>query len=130
MKIRFFLITVLVYLSLSFNLHAQPGHHRHHGGKHQNVHIHGNKRGHINKKYFRYRPVQYKGVNYFYRGGNYYRQRGNKYVRVMAPVGLRVRHLPPGYRAKIYRGQRYYYTDNSYFRQASPGIYIIINRPW
>ena len=59
--------------------------------------------------------VNYGGLRYHYSAGVYYRYYNGRYVVVSAPIGLRVRILPVGYRL-IYVGPRaYYYYQGSYY---------------
>lgn len=128
MKTIKLLLGILLTVGLSFTGYSQPGKH-HHKQKYYSKH-HASHYRHVKQLPSRHYSTHYRGARYYYNEGYYYRPQHNGYVRIHPPYGLRVRSLPPGHRTKFYRGKRYYYARNVYYQSYSPGIYIVINRPW
>lgn len=70
------------------------------------------------------------GVQYCYYNGIYYKPVGNKYVVIQAPLGIRLRTLPPGNIHFVINGRNYfYYYGTFYLKSISNNEYITVAPP-
>ena len=65
------------------------------------------------------------GVNFYYAKGVWYKARGRKYIVSRAPIGVRVRYIPRGYRIVRVNGIKYY-TYNGIWYTKKRGYYTVV----
>lgn len=76
--------------------------------------------------------IRHKGVNFHYYNGNYYQRNGDRYVRVVSPIGLRIRVLPNDFRRFIFNRRAYYMYNGVYYLEAHRGrniYYEVVQAP-
>lgn len=69
--------------------------------------------------------VSYGGVSFRCHRGVYYKPLATGYVVVPAPIGLRVRVLPPVYRTMVVSGHTYYYYHGAYYIKRWGGYKVV-----
>lgn len=72
------------------------------------------------------RIVVHKNIRYYRSGGMWYIKKRRGYVKVSAPVGVRISALPRGYKVVTIRGAKYYKYRGVYYKR-SGRKYIIVN---
>lgn len=72
------------------------------------------------------RVVVHKNVKYYRSGGVWYVKKNRRYVTVAAPVGVRVKTLPTGYRVVKLRGVKYYRYKGVYYKRTGRN-YVVVN---
>ncbi|MDH7447844.1 DUF6515 family protein [Aquimarina sp. 2201CG14-23] len=70
--------------------------------------------------------VVHNNVKYYRSEGVWYLKKNRKYVTTSAPVGVRVRVLPRGYKVVRVRGIKYYRYKGVYYKKTGRN-YIIVN---
>jgi len=69
-------------------------------------------------------------TKYNYHKGIYYRKINNGHCIVKAPVGIRIKTLPMGYKTVFIGIRKYYYYHNTYyFYDFRNKVYIVIEKP-
>lgn len=116
------LITVSVIMILSFARTANAQPHKHHRSRPYYPHYKYQKMPHWGYTY-RAAPkrayvVRHRGVGYYFDRGVFYRPVGTKYVIAPAPIGVRVRVLPPEHVRVIVNGRIFYYYYGTYYVKA------------
>ncbi len=71
------------------------------------------------------RVIVHGGVNYYYAKGIWYKPRGRKFVVVRAPIGIRVKFIPNGYRIVRINGIKYYRYNGIYYVKKR-GYYTVV----
>jgi len=66
------------------------------------------KRGAVVTKIHKPKVIIHKKVNYYHSDGVWYHRTRGKYVVVNAPIGVKVKRLPRGYKVVKIRGRKYY----------------------
>ena len=69
--------------------------------------------------------VKRNGLSYHYYNGLYYRYYGGKYVVVTAPLGVRVKVLPVGYRRIVVLGRPYFYYQGTYYIKVGSSYKVV-----
>lgn len=72
------------------------------------------------------RVVVHKNVRYYRSNGVWYVKKNRRYVKVTAPVGLRISTLPNGYRTVKVRGVRYYKHKGVFYKK-SGRTFVVVN---
>ncbi|WP_035086359.1 DUF6515 family protein [Aquimarina latercula] len=72
------------------------------------------------------RVVVHKNVRYYRNNGVWYVKKNRRYVKVTAPVGVRVSTLPTGYRIVKVRGVRYYKHKGVFYKK-SGRTFVVVN---
>lgn len=65
------------------------------------------------------------GIQYYHARGVWYRAHGKKFKVVKAPVGIRIKRLPRGYRTVWVQGRKYY-NYNGIWYSRTKGYYTVI----
>lgn len=67
-----------------------------------------------------YRPhiVHHQGVRFHFSNGIWYKPLGSRFVVTAAPVGIKVRFLPRGYRVVRLNGRKYYRYNGVWYRKS------------
>ena len=81
--------------------------------------------GTVVAKVHRPRVVVHNGANFYFANGVWYRPHGRKYIVCKAPIGLRVRYLPKGYRVVRINGKKYYRYNGIYYTKKR-GYFTVI----
>ncbi|MCD4665863.1 MAG: DUF6515 family protein [Bacteroidales bacterium] len=138
-------ISIILFLlfSVFFNeINAQQGtkHHakknvRYHTGKKRGNYQHkkNNKPGKLRRTaHYKYRHlprrgtvvasfgygyvnIKFKHINYHFHKGVFYKPTGSQFIVARAPIGIRVRILPVGYRKIFIRNRPYFYYYGTYY---------------
>lgn len=131
-------ILIVLLIMLGANLFAQKGKHIH--GRHSGVvrikqthRYHGGRQAYrarnfvvVKRRHIHtvavlpigYATIVFKRRPYYYYGGLYYRNIANAYTLVPAPLGLRIKVLPLGYRRiALVGGGYHYYYQGVYYRE-------------
>ena len=69
--------------------------------------------------------IVHKGVNFYYAKGVWYKPHGRKYIVCKAPIGIRVRTLPRGYKKVRIHGKKYY-TFNGVWYAKKGRTYTVV----
>lgn len=69
--------------------------------------------------------IVHSGANFYYARGVWYKPYGRKYVVVKAPIGVRVKYIPRGYRIVRVNGKKYY-TYNGIWYTKKRGYYTVV----
>ena len=86
-----------------------------HGPVRSHPNVHGS--GFIQRLPFRAEKVYFNGILFYYYNGLYYRPHNYGYIRVIAPVGICVNHLPAGYHIMNHRdGPAFEHNGNLYVK--------------
>ena len=104
------IIATLFGASLSLQAHKIKVHPRH---------------GTIVAKVYHPKIVVHKGVNFYYAKGVWYKPYGRKYVVCKAPIGVRVRSIPRGYKIVWVNGRKYY-TYHGIWYAKKRGFYTVV----
>ncbi|MGI9547488.1 MAG: DUF6515 family protein [Flavobacteriaceae bacterium] len=81
--------------------------------------------GTIVAKVYKPRIVVHKGINFYYAKGIWYKPYGRKYVVCRAPIGLRIRFVPKGYKIVRVNGKKYYHSNGIYYVKKR-GYYTVV----
>lgn len=74
--------------------------------------------------------VRFKGVHFRFHNGVCYRPRGNRFMVIRAPLGIRIRKLPLGYRRFLLGTRHYFYYYGTYYVKAdNANEYIVVDAP-
>ena len=76
-------------------------------------------------KLHRPKTVVHAGVNFYFAKGVWYKAHGKKFVVVKAPLGIRIKRLPRGYRSVWLQGRKYY-RFNGFWYSKSKGYYTLV----
>ena len=63
--------------------------------------------------------IMYNGKKYHFHNGVYYHARGAKYIVVAPPRGIKIKHLPTGYKRIRHNGSMVFYYYGSYYRNVN-----------
>ncbi len=66
-----------------------------------------------------YKPsvVVHNGSNIYYANGTWYKPYGRRYVVCRAPIGIRVKYLPKGYRVVRVNGKKYFRYNGIWYKK-------------
>lgn len=70
--------------------------------------------------------VIHKGAKFHFSDGVWYKTRGGNFVVCAAPIGIRVRHLPRGYKVVRVNGRKLYKYKGIWYKKKGRG-YLIVN---
>lgn len=77
-----------------------------------------------------YKEILVKKKHYFYREGYFYDRRPEGYVKIVAPIGARIRLLPHGYKiVRVHRAKYYLYAGVYYRLIPRERVYVVVNTP-
>ncbi len=105
-----FIVMVLFGATAGVQAHKIKVHHKH---------------GTVVAKVHHPKVLVHKGVNYYYANGIWYRPYGRKYVVSRAPIGIRVKYLPRGFRKVRINGIKYY-TYNGVWYTKNRGYFTVV----
>nr|WP_299341341.1 DUF6515 family protein [Allomuricauda sp.] len=71
------------------------------------------------------RVVVHKRTNFYFADGVWYRARGRNYVVCAAPVGIRLRTLPRGYRVVNVNGRKLYKYKGVWYRKSGRNFVVV-----
>lgn len=74
--------------------------------------------GTVVTKVYHPRVVHHQGVRYHFSNGIWYRPMGPRFVVTAAPVGIKVRFLPRGYRIVRINGRKYYRYNGVIYKRS------------
>lgn len=83
------------------------------------------KHGTVVNKVHHPKLVVHKGANFYYANGIWYKAYGRKYVVCRAPIGVRIKYIPRGYKVVRVNGIRYY-TYNGIWYTKKRGFYTVV----
>lgn len=119
------LIAFLIFPLVSV---GQKKHHRHKAKHHKVAHRHpAKKRVVVRTLPKRTTVVVHRKINYRFHNGRFYKPYNNGFVIVNAPLGIRIKTLPPGYRKFRWRKRHFFYSSGIYYAQQTDGSYEVIN---
>lgn len=81
--------------------------------------------GTVVTKVYNPKIVVHKGMNFYYAKGVWYKPYGRKYVVTRAPIGVRVRYIPRGYKIVRVNGIKYY-TYHGIWYTKKRGFYTVV----
>ncbi|MFD2586935.1 DUF6515 family protein [Croceitalea marina] len=84
------------------------------------------KHGTIVKTVKKPRVVVHKKTNFYFSDGVWYKARGRNYVVCAAPLGVKVRKLPRGYKVVVINGRKLYKYKGIWYKKSGRN-YIVVN---
>ncbi|TAI49185.1 DUF6515 family protein [Flagellimonas allohymeniacidonis] len=69
--------------------------------------------------------VVHKKTNFYFANGVWYKARGRKYVVSAAPVGVRLRTLPRGYRIVRVNGRKLYKYKGVWYKKSGRNFVVV-----